>query len=705
MRHKLRRYSLLSLSIAISFSALAEDENRLHKEFVSYSQSDLGGVGLMQVPTARMMKEGEFVLGYRDNEEYRFWTASLQLFDWMEATIRYADFRDVLYSSDPNFSGDQSSKDKGIDTKFRLVQESMYIPQISLGIRDFGGTGSFESEYLMASKQISDFDIHLGLGWGYLGNAGSLANPFCEISDSYCTRDQFGVPGIDQGGQLEVQDFFNGTRMSVIGGIEYQSPWEPLRFTVEFDGNHYRNERFASLPQDSRWNFGVNYRYKDLDLSLTWLRGNTLGFGLNYNFNFHEAKQYKITPEKTSLQDRDGNKPLEDVNPTALAAGVSQGGLTIKDFHLEDDKYVVFGSRSHYRDQNEALERIGRNIASHLPDDVKTYHIVETTGNMPLVETVIDAEKFIKIANRDTIEDDLTTAYTRRSPDPDIMALEADREFSGFFWDYTTFWTQNFGAPESFYLFQLGLIFNGGYAFNDEFMVNSSVRVNLLDNYNDFNFRVDSFNSPVPRVRTYIREYVLKGDASVDTLYMHWKDQLSENLYAQAYGGYLELMYGGIGGELFYQEVDSNFGFGLDLNLVQQRSFDNDYQFRDYKAFTGHLSVYYQPDFIEDVQLTANIGQFLAKDIGVNFDFARRFDSGIVVGAYAAITDISSEDYGEGSFTKGFYISIPFDIFSLRPSRSRGRIPWVPIARDGGQPLQRPIRLFDVTNARSPFYN
>jgi len=64
---------------------------------------------------------------------------------------------------------------------------------------------------------------------------------------------------------------------------------------------------------------------------------------------------------------------------------------------------------------------------------------------------------------------------------------------------------------------------------------------------------------------------------------------------------------------------------------------------------------------------------------------------------------VSSKEYGEGSFTKGFYISIPFDIFSLRPSTSRGRIPWSPISRDGGQPLIRPIRLVDVTEPRNPF--
>jgi formylmethanofuran:tetrahydromethanopterin formyltransferase len=125
--------------------------------------------------------------------------------------------------------------------------------------------------------------------------------------------------------------------------------------------------------------------------------------------------------------------------------------------------------------------------------------------------------------------------------------------------------------------------------------------------------------------------------------------------------------------------------------------------FFDYKTVTGHINLYWQPEFLPDTRLTFNVGQFLAKDKGVNIDFAKRFDSGIVVGAYAAITNVPSEDYGEGSFTKGFYLSLPFDLFSVKPAKGRGRLPWVPIGRDGGQPLNRPVKLIDMTEARSGF--
>ncbi len=43
------------------------------------SQSDFGGVGLLQTPTARMAREGELSLNYRDNDQYRYYSASVQL--------------------------------------------------------------------------------------------------------------------------------------------------------------------------------------------------------------------------------------------------------------------------------------------------------------------------------------------------------------------------------------------------------------------------------------------------------------------------------------------------------------------------------------------------------------------------------------------------------------------------------------------------
>ena len=56
-------------------------------------------------------------LNYRDNDQYRYYSASVQLFPWLETTLRYTDVRTKQYSSVDAFSGDQTYKDKAFDLK------------------------------------------------------------------------------------------------------------------------------------------------------------------------------------------------------------------------------------------------------------------------------------------------------------------------------------------------------------------------------------------------------------------------------------------------------------------------------------------------------------------------------------------------------------------------------------------------------------
>ncbi|MEP0357606.1 MAG: YjbH domain-containing protein [Paraglaciecola sp.] len=669
---------------------------------VAPSQMVQGGVGLWQTPTARMMPEGSQTISYTDNNEYRFWSSSLQLFPWMEATVRYTDVRTQLYSNVASFSGNQTLKDKGIDVKFRLLEEDYYLPQVAMGFRDFGGTGFFESEFINFSKRLGPVDVHLGIGWGYLGAGGNVINPLCEVADSYCERPS-GFSG--SGGKIEFGHFFKGPA-SIFGGIEYQTPIDKLRVKLEYEGNNYLNDRAGELEQSSPWNLGLVYEWNDFDFSLNYQRGNTVGFGVTYKLNLHTAKQVKFDKPPRSI---DGVTPaidMKSLNRQRLYTDLyTDGSFLINYTHQTSDEMTIYGNQFAYRDNDEAIERVGRILASELPESIKTYRIVTNAALLPMVETEIDADAFKSAALYEALESDLTVSYQRQEPSTETLTNYKPNNTSGLFHSVNSFWIQTFGGPESFYLYQGGAILSGGYGFNENFSISGGVKATLIENFDKFNFTTDRQNSTLPRVRTQVREYVTRSKVTLETAFLHWTDRIAPNLFAQAYGGYLETMFGGVGTELFYSPVDSNLSFGIDLNYVQQRSYENNFDFFDYKTFTGHASMYWRPDFLPDTQIVISAGQFLAKDKGVNIDFAKRFDSGIIVGAYAAITNVSAEEYGEGSFTKGFYISIPFDLFVLKPAKGRGKIPWVPIGRDGGQMLQKPVNLIDLNQVRSPFYD
>ena len=379
------------------------------------------------------------------------------------------------------------------------------------------------------------------------------------------------------------------------------------------------------------------------------------------------------------------------------------GGYVITDLEIDDEQATFYGLQTRYRDRNEGVERVGRILASELPESIQQYHLVEQSNNVPMVDTVIDADTFREHATYSVPESSVEDTYRRVSPTQQQVDAYEPHRATGAFFSTKFFWTQTFGNPEDFYLYQIGLLSSVGYKFNEHLGIYGGIRTTLLDNFDKFNFTVDAEEAFLPRVRTRVREYVTGPMITLDTVFMQWSDRLADNWYYQGYGGYLETMFGGVGGEIMYRPIDSNFAFGVDINYVKQRDPDSTTAFMDYSAVTGFASAYYQPDFLPDTRIRASVGQFLAKDRGINIDFAKRFDSGIVVGAFASFTNVSSEEYGEGSFTKGFYVSVPLDLFILQPATGRGQFPWVPIARDGGQMLNRPVQLIGVTEMRSPF--
>lgn len=707
-------FCLLSVSLfpLLSSTALAQQtatqnsnasDNYASENFAeSPTQMIRGGVGLIQTPTARMSTEGDFNFNYSDINEYRFWTASIQLFPWMESTVRYSDVRTRLYSPFPGFSGDQTLKDKGIDVKFRLVKESFYLPEISVGLTDIGGTGLFSSEFITMSKAYGDFDFHLGLGSGYLGTAGNISNPFCQLSDSYCDRPS-GTSGL--GGKIEFNEFFKGDT-SLFGGIEYQTPLEGLSLKLEYEGNDYSRDTAGVLAQGSKWNVGAVYQYQNWDFALSYQRGNTFGFNISYKINFNTIQQVKFDQAPRNIIASEPASSMQELDRRRLYNDlVNEGSFLLNATHQEDDEMIFYGIQLGYRNHDEATQRVGRIIASELPDSIKNYSIVDTVAHTPMVETKIDADAFKQAARLEALETDISATYIRQNPSDIAEQNYEPTDLSGPLLSVDSFWIQTFGNPEAFYLYQGGAILSTGYVFNPKFSFRTSAKITLVENFDKFNFLRDAQQSTLPRVRTLIREYVSGRNIALETAYAHYFDKLSENTFIQVYGGYLETMFGGVGTEIMYRPVDSSIYFGLDLNYVKQRDFDSETAFLDYSTFTGHASVFWEPEFLPNMQLSVSAGQFLAKDKGVNIDIAKRFDTGIVVGAYAAFTNVSAAEYGEGSFTKGFYISIPFDMFSFAPAKGRGKIPWVPIGRDGGQMLNRPLTLRAQTELRSPFYD
>ncbi|MCC5879395.1 MAG: YjbH domain-containing protein [Idiomarina sp.] len=699
-----------------SATATSTADSRAHVDVEHWERQNLaprrnyyGGTGLMQTHTARMAPEGETVLMYADTDEYRRYTVSMQVLPWLQASAFYTRFPNRLYSSRPEFSGSNILTDKGFDVKFRVWQESFWIPEIHVGLQDFAGTGLFDGEYIVASKRYGAFDFTAGIGFGRLGSRGQLSNPFCEISDEFCNRPR-GFSG--SGSQLEFDQYFRGPA-SFFGGVEYQTPWDPLRIMLEYDGNDYSQDR-AGVPIDGStpWNFGVSYQVADwLDTSVSYERGDTLMFNVVLRTNLNTLSQVRVDRPRVEPQQQSVDS-VDDVNWNRLAHRVSDARtIAGPRFNMPDDDTVrVVGHPWRYRDQDEAIDRTSRILADSLPETVKTYEFETLSAYQPVVLTSVDADAFKRrVRNEDPGKgvDDTAELFERSSP-------AFDYEPQAWLYDYPRsrrigyglkpFFNQDFGGPEAFHFYQLGVkAFTSAWVAQDLHFF-GEVGINLKNNYDRFNFKRDPFDLPLPRVRSDFRLHA-DNDVWLDSAQLTYFKRLSENVYGMAYGGYLERFFSGVGGEVLYREVDNAWAFGMNLNRVRQRDYEGWLGHESYETTTGHASVYYQMPWLKDSLLRLDFGRFLAGDDGVGITFARRFESGVSVTAYASFTNVSSEDYGEGSFTHGFSISVPFDLIGVRPTRQRIGMSWSPMSRDGGQPLWRRYDLYGVTDDRNPFWS
>lgn len=352
------RLSLIALLVSFATHADADIFEPLGP-----SQSDFGGVGLLQMPTARMAKTGEFSVNYFDDDQYRRWSMSVQPFDWLEATLRYTDVRTRLYSANPDFSGDQTYKDKGMDIKVRLLEESTWIPNISLGFRDLMGTGLFDSEYVVGTKRVGPFDFTLGMGWGNMGESGNITNPFCKWKDDWCSRDDSYSSG---GGKFETGNMFHGNA-ALFGGVEYQTPWQPLRLKLEYDGNDYSNEFAGKIDHSSPINIGAVYRLFDyMDTHLSYQRGNTLMWGVTLRTNFNDLRQNHLDEPRPVYSENKVPADTSKVDWSGMAGQFeSNAGWNSASLYSEHNTVTLLGQQHKYRDQQEALDRTALVAVNH----------------------------------------------------------------------------------------------------------------------------------------------------------------------------------------------------------------------------------------------------------------------------------------------------------------------------------------------------
>lgn len=689
------------------------------------TSNNWGLIGLVQTPTARFSPAGEVRFNYSQIYPYSRYNVFLQPFDWLEAGFRYTDISNRNYGP-ASLSGNQTYKDKSIDFKLRLWPETAALPQLALGVVDLGGTGLFSSEYVVASKRFSRFDWSLGMGWGNMGTSGNIKNPLLIFGRGFDTRGA----GVATGGTPNTGAFFRGPA-ALFGGLQYHSPWENWIFKAEYDGNNYQNQPLANnQSQRIPLNFGLVYRYHpSLDLSVGIERGNALMIGFTLQTSMGKLSTPKVSDPATPRTLINQRTVLPGWEGTAIDV-VSMSRWGVRSLTLEGDTLRVMLDGLGGAHWDDRIERIAAILHRDAPTSVEYFRLIFTEQGVPLSERLIIRDlwvtkntelhpNFERLAERRILRNVWVTRNSEFRTDLSSLSetLPAEplynepvvdnsvwkRPQSRFSYALVPTWQQNIGGPDGFVLFRVGFSVPARFKVNESTFIAGATSVNLFDNFDRFKY---TGPSRLPRVRTYLREYMTESRVNVPFLQLTHFGQLAPSHYYSLYGGYLETMYGGVGGEWLYRPWHSPLALGIDINQVQQRDFDQFFGFRNvssqtgYRVATGHATLYWDTGW-KSTHARLSVGRYLAKDIGATLDLSRTFKNGVTIGAWATRTNVSAEIFGEGSFDKGMYLRIPFDVMTTSRGGDVANLVYNPLTRDGGARLNRNFTLYSATTARS----
>ena len=252
-----------------------------------------GEVGLLDMPSAEMRRDGQLGIAIGDIGKTQRYTLAFQAFPWLETAFRYS-------HTAPGFQ----NYDRSFGLKLRFLTEEDNFADVSLGIRDLLGTGVYSSEYLVATKQLDNFDFTLGIGWGRLADTALLINPARSLSSSFRSRGKVGSGG----GKLNSGQFFRGETIGLFGGLVYRTPVEGLRLIAEYSSDKYKPEAAQSsktFPVRSPLNFGLSYQLSpQFSLGAGWYYGSTYGLTISFGADPTTAEKSAVrlgakSPEPT----------------------------------------------------------------------------------------------------------------------------------------------------------------------------------------------------------------------------------------------------------------------------------------------------------------------------------------------------------------------------------------------------------------------
>ena len=206
---------------------------------------NFGLPGIVDLPTARRFPDGELVFTQQLHKSLARSGISFQALPRLGVSFRYTG-----HGINGSEAYGRINHDRSFDAHISLIDEGKSLPAISLGLRDFIGTGWYSSEYIVGTKSFGNFELTAGIGFGRLAGRDTFSNPLGMVSSRFETREK---NSSGRGGTLGTINWFQGDA-AMFYGLRYQIG-DKISVSAEYTPDLMLGEK-SYLDIESPWNYG-----------------------------------------------------------------------------------------------------------------------------------------------------------------------------------------------------------------------------------------------------------------------------------------------------------------------------------------------------------------------------------------------------------------------------------------------------------------
>lgn len=616
--------------------------------FESNSYNNHGTVGLINMPTARFYDEEVHGITFYDGTPDQKATLTASPYNWLEASFFYTRNQNQRYCELNYEFCEQTAKDKGFNIKLRLKEEGL-LPAIAVGVYDIAGTGYYSSEYIVGSYGINKFDFHFGLAWGLLnGSDTKIKNPLGIFNDQFYSRP---TGGSGYGGTFQPERYFSDKKISPFFGLSYAAG-KKLLLKIEYDTTLTPGNIGYEIPKQD-YSFGVEYKINDnFTIGVSSERGNYSSLRLVYKNNPKTSvKKYEYKKADTNENDNKYVKLIKNLNENNI--GVNRITETSRSVGLELTQFFHSDIRLIEQIIKESSTDAG--INKNIKKDIK----------------IADLDSVVEID--DSFKRIAQTIYERDSSSSVNTSTRAT--FRPFL-----------ASREEFFKGAFVIENDTEFVLRDNLFFNTNLKYSLADNFDDL--RYGPQNTFPAQVRSDIKKYLRNFDRGILIGRAQFDYHISpkKNHHVMVTAGILEDMFSGVGMEYLYHKQNTNYAFGLEIFDVYKRDYDWGFGLLDYKNTMATSTFYYRNYGTIPFDMRITAGEYLAGDVGSTLEFSRTFRNGVSYGVFATFTDVTREQFGEGSFDKGIFFNIPIYGNFINYT-------WKPLTKDPGATLSRRTTL------------